>query len=185
MLCVPRARFWSFITGKQVDAMTVKPWEYYFLSGFGSGWLKPAPGTWGTLASLPLFALLFGAAGTLLMMLGATLLVTLLGCWLCARSLPQLADEDPGWIVIDEWAGQWLTLSLCLTLHHALALPFDVIWVWLASFLLFRLFDILKPYPIGPCEHLGPPWWSIMADDLLAGLMAVAVFAVVVTVGWR
>jgi|UPI0003650C6F phosphatidylglycerophosphatase A len=164
--------------------MNAKPWEHYFLSGLGSGWLKPAPGTWGTLASLPLFALLFGNNGTLLMMLCATLLITLFGCWLCARSLPRLADEDPGWIVIDEWAGQWLTLSVCLSLYHSLALPFAVAWVWLASFLLFRLFDILKPYPIGPCEHIGAPWWSIMADDLLAGLMACGVFATIVITVW-
>jgi phosphatidylglycerophosphatase A len=162
--------------------MNATPWEHYFLSGFGSGWLKPAPGTWGTLASLPVFALLFGASATLPMMLCATLLVTLFGCWLCARALPQLAAEDPGWIVIDEWAGQWLTLSLCLSLYDSLALPFAIAWVWLASFVLFRLFDIFKPFPIAPCEHLGPPWWSIMADDLLAGLMAFGVFAIAIWV---
>lgn len=150
------------------------------MAGFGSGWAKTAPGTWGTLASLPVFYAIITVSEKNFWVMGlATLLVTALGCVLCAKVLPQLKDEDPGWIVIDEWAGQWLCLTLCLMLYHNLMPEWAEYWVWLFAFLLFRGFDIIKPYPIDVCEHLGPAWWSIMGDDLMAGVMGAAVFAVI------
>ncbi len=99
-------------------------------------------------------------------LLTATALVTLIGCAVCAMLLPGMKAKDPGWIVIDEWAGLWLTMAL-------LAPVLAPSWAHaIGAFVAFRLFDILKPWPIRRLEHLGPPWWNIMADDLAAALPA-------------
>lgn len=142
----------------------------WLAAGLGSGWLPRAPGTWGSLAALwPGWWLWRQGEGVLL---GAVIGITLLGCAVCAVVLPTLEEQDPGWIVIDEWAGQWLTI--------AVAAPFVALsWPWLiACFVAFRLFDITKPWPIRRLEHAGPAWWSIIADDLAAALMAGGVVAV-------
>lgn len=136
-------------------------------AGFSSGWVPKAPGTFGSLASLPFAWWLTQWQGPLVLLLAAGLL-TLLGCLACARVLPTMPDQDPGWIVIDEWAGQWLCLGL-LWLWLPLTLP-----VLLLGFMAFRLLDIVKPWPISALEHWGPAWWSIMADDLLAGALGAA-----------
>lgn len=137
---------------------------HWVAAGFGSGWLPKAPGTWGSLAALPVgYGLL--QAGGLLLLCVITLLTLIVGCWVCSVVLPQLEDEDPGWIVVDEWVGQWVTLAMVVWLFEMSVVN------WLLVFLAFRGFDILKPFPIRQVEHLGPPWWSIMADDLLAGVM--------------
>jgi len=140
---------------------TVSGW---IAAGLGSGWLPKAPGTWGSLAALPLAVWLADALGAQAVLLGA-LLLTLIGCVVCAMVLPNLESEDPGWIVIDEWAGQWLTLGL-IVLFFGLSVLNIVL-----AFAAFRIFDILKPFPIRQIEHIGPAWWSIMADDLAAGLL--------------
>ena len=87
----------------------------FLAAGLGSGWLPKAPGTWGSLAALlPAYVILeyFGLNGLFL----ATVLVTMLGFLVCSVVLPQLVakgeSHDPGWIVIDEWAGLWLCISL-------------------------------------------------------------------------
>lgn len=147
--------------------------NHWIAAGFGSGWLPKAPGTWGSLVSLlPGWSILVwgGATGLII----ASAIVLIVGCLVCAAVLPTLEEKDPGWIVIDEWAGQWL----CLGILAALMGKGGV--VVLIAFVAFRLFDIFKPWPISWAETAGPPWWSIMADDVLAGLMgAVSVMAVV------
>lgn len=128
----------------------------------GVGRLRPAPGSWGSAAVLP--AALLGP--------WACLGLALLCCALAAWALPRLpdSDADPGWIVVDEAAGQLLALS---------AIPASVGWTgsgwfWvLAAFALFRLFDVLKPGPIRRAERLGGAL-GVMADDLLAGVAAAA-----------
>jgi len=141
--------------------------KQWLAAGLGSGWLPKAPGTWGSLAALlPAWLILDqSGAGALLV---ASVVVWIVGCAVCAALLPQLADQDPGWIVIDEWAGQWLCLALLAPLLGD---------GWLAcavAFAAFRLFDIAKPWPISWAETAGPPWWSIMADDIAAGLISAA-----------
>ncbi|MDX8405983.1 MAG: phosphatidylglycerophosphatase A [Mariprofundus sp.] len=131
-------------------------------AGFGSGWLPKAPGTWGSLASLPPAWLLLHFFGPVTLLFAAAL-VTVIGCRVCAIVLPQMVEKDPGWIVIDEWAGQWLCLGLLAIWMGDGALAF------LLAFIAFRLLDILKPWPISLAERLGAPWWSIMADDVVAG----------------
>ncbi|MDQ6970522.1 MAG: phosphatidylglycerophosphatase A [Mariprofundus sp.] len=138
--------------------------SHWIAAGLGSGFLPKAPGTWGSLAALLPAWLILQTAGVTGLLI-ASLLVSILGCWNCAIVLPRLPTNDPGWIVIDEWAGQWLCLALLLPFFDSLTLTF------LIAFVVFRLFDIFKPWPVSRAEKLGPAWWSIMADDIVAGLM--------------
>lgn len=144
-----------------------RDWKVWLAAGLGSGWLPKAPGTWGSLAALPpawLLIELIGISGLFV----AALLLLILGCWVCVDVLQRIPDKDPGWIVVDEWVGLWLCLGL-------LALFFGTgPMVYLLGFVAFRLFDILKPWPISYVETVGPPWWSIMADDVAAGLVGAA-----------
>ena len=140
----------------------------FIAAGFGSGWLPKAPGTWGSLASLPaawLLMLYVGIGGLAI----ASLVILALGCYVSALVLPAMESDDPGWIVIDEWAGQWVTVTIIAAFYGPSALTL------LSAFLVFRLFDIFKPFPIRQVEHIGPAWWAIMADDLLAGIMGAVV----------
>lgn len=126
-------------------------------SGFGTGLAPRAPGTAGSLA-----ALLLGAG---LMQLGplALPLAILAACAAAAWAIPRAGgDHDPGWVVIDEFAGQWIAM-LALATPSPLGL--------LAAFALFRLFDIAKPGPIDRVQRL-PGAIGVMADDILAGLAA-------------
>ncbi len=137
----------------------------FIAAGFGSGWLPKAPGTFGSLAALlPAWWLVSvcGAYG----LLGLWLLLLPLACWSTFVSLPGMQDKDPGWVVIDEWLGQWLTLLLTLPLLGT------TWWSFAIAFAAFRLFDIWKPGWVGYAEHMGPAWWSIHADDLMAAVYA-------------
>lgn len=126
---------------------------------FGAGFAPVAPGTAGTLAAIPL-AILAGYLGGWYN--GVILLGVIgVGIWAAHRSRDLLGDDDPGLVVIDEVAGYVLTL---------LWLPMT--WVSIAlGFGLFRLFDILKPWPADRAERL-PGGFGIVADDLVAGLYA-------------
>jgi len=137
----------------------------FVAAGFGSGWFPVAPGTAGSLAAL-LPAWWMVSAYGLYGLLGIFLLFIPLACWSTYVALPHMTEKDPGWIVIDEWLGQWLTMLLILPLMGASWLTFAL------GFAAFRLFDIWKPGLVKRVEHLGPVWWSIHADDLLAGVYA-------------
>lgn len=141
--------------------------NHWLAAGLGSGWLPKAPGTWGSLAAL-LPAWLIVSWGGVAGLLAASAIVLIIGCYVCAIVLPNMQDKDPGWIVIDEWAGQWLCLGLLIPVIG------DGIVSYLVAFVAFRVFDIFKPWPVSLSETLGPPWWSIMADDVVAGLMGAA-----------
>lgn len=138
---------------------------------FGVGRLRPAPGTWGSAVAVPLAWALHGLGGFAALGL-ATLAVIALGLWAVARDLPGRADPDPSEIVVDEVAGQWLALwPVSLGAMHTGA-AFTALWPGiLAGFVLFRLFDIWKPGPVGWAERL-PGARGVMADDLVAGLLA-------------
>jgi len=128
---------------------------------FGSGLVRFAPGTWGSLAALPCAYLLHLLGGTWLLAAAAGL-VFLAGLWASGRYAAALGSGDPGAVVVDEVAGQWLAL---------LPLPTDL-WWYAAAFALFRLFDIVKPWPIGWLDRNLSGGLGIMADDLAAGLLA-------------
>ncbi len=125
----------------------------------GIGLLRPAPGSWGSALVLPLA--LLGPATCLAL----AFLLTLLGLWAVGRLLATDRAADPGWVVIDEGAGQLLALA---------ALPPEPTgWGILLAFLLFRLFDVTKPGPVGWADRQHGPL-GVMLDDLVAGAMAAA-----------
>lgn len=137
---------------------------------FGVGLLPWMPGTWGALAALPCAWVLHLAGGPWALVAG-TLVATLLGCWATAQET-RGGDPDPSEIVIDEVAGQWL--ALWPVSFGAAITGVDVLRLWpgiLAALLLFRVFDILKPGPVGWADRMHSPL-GVMLDDVLAGLFA-------------
>jgi phosphatidylglycerophosphatase A len=144
-------------------------WAWVLATWFGAGRMKPGPGTYGSVTALLLW---FGAAhlfhpGWLTLALataGAALLITLIGIPVSTIVARESGRQDPGFVVVDEVAGQWIALIAIRPdwQHAALAL------------LLFRLFDIWKPWPIRRLEAL-PEGTGIMLDDVAAGLLALAV----------
>lgn len=135
------------------------------------GYLRPAPGTWGSLAALPLAWGLVWLAGPHGLAIGA-LSVFALGLWATAEMTRGGADHDPSEIVIDEVAGQWIALlPVAYGAAHAGIDPVRLWPGWLAALLLFRLFDIWKPGPVGWADRRGDAL-GVMLDDVIAGLLA-------------
>jgi phosphatidylglycerophosphatase A len=128
---------------------------------FGCGLSPLAPGTVGTLGTIPLYALL--RATTAPVYWASVALVTGLGTWAAQRVAESRGDKDPQRVVIDEVAG--VLIAAGFVRERELG------WQVLA-FVGFRVFDIWKPGPIRRAEHLPPIGFGIMADDLLAGLVA-------------
>ncbi|MHA1565740.1 MAG: phosphatidylglycerophosphatase A family protein [Alphaproteobacteria bacterium] len=127
---------------------------------FGSGLLPWAPGTWGSLAALPFAAALAWLGGPWVLSI-ATIVSFLVGVWASQRYAEAINRKDPGCIVIDEVAGQWLAILPIATNF----------WLYPVAFLAFRLFDITKPWPARNAENL-PGGVGIMADDIIAGFYA-------------
>jgi len=144
--------------------MSVKPDmrnPVHFLAfGFGSGLSPKAPGTMGTLAALPIWYLL--AQLPLAGYIAGLLLVIAVGPYLCGKTARDLGVHDHGGIVWDEIAGFLLTMLL---------VPVSI-WTALIGFALFRLFDIVKPWPIGWLDKHVHGGTGIMLDDLVAALYA-------------
>ncbi len=144
-------------------------WAWTVATFFGAGLGKPGPGTWGSVAAV----LLWGACGWLLRPAPQTLLIALLagialsvalGVPAATIAARESGRHDPGFVVIDEVAGQWIAL---------LGSPVD--WKHaLVALVLFRLFDITKPFPARQLESL-PAGWGIVFDDVAAGLYALGV----------
>ncbi len=134
--------------------------HHWIAYGLGAGLSPWAPGTLGTVAAVPLYLLLEPlSAGAYL---GVLLVLVLVGLWACDRTARELAQQDPGAIVWDEVLGFLVTM---------IAAPPGWIWI-LAGFVLFRAFDILKPWPIGPLDQRVHGGLGIILDDLVAGAMA-------------
>ena len=136
---------------------------------FGAGRIKPGPGTWGSAAAVVLWAAYAwvvhpgptGLAAALCIGIALSLVVGIPAATIVAR---ETGIEDPQIVVIDEVAGQWIALLFC---------PGD--WKHgLTAFVLFRLFDMTKPFPIRRIERL-PEGWGIVFDDVAAGLYALAI----------
>lgn len=144
----------------------------------GVGLLRPAPGTWGSLAALPLGYGLHWLGGFPLLLL-ATVLLGLIGYWATAAELAGAADQDPAEIVVDEVVGQWIALfPLSAGLWLMGAPPALFPWPgWVGGFLMFRVFDIWKPGPVGWADRLRGPA-GVMLDDIVAGLLAAICVAV-------
>lgn len=128
--------------------------------GFGSGATARAPGTWGSLAAIPIW---YGFAWLPAMAYWTLVaLAFLVGIWLCGKTARDLKVHDHGGIVWDEFVGMWIALGL---------FP-DQIYGVLMAFALFRLFDVVKPWPINWLDERLPGGPGIMVDDVVAGFMA-------------
>lgn len=139
-------------------------------SGLYSGLSPIAPGTAGS--AVGLFLWFLAGAGASFLWAAVILLTVVLGTIAADRAVRLDASPDPSWVVIDEVAGMWVCLFV--------SPPASIGWA-AASFALFRIFDVVKPWPVGRLERL-PGGVGVMADDLAAGLMAGVVIAVAVLV---
>jgi len=176
-----------------------KPGDYLALAiaTCGVGYLPLAPGTWGSLVGIGLYLIVRGALmkaffsiaaerhfqllhiyyGIVAFELAIILAITLFGTWAAARVEKQSATKDPGKVVIDEVVGQYIAL-----------LPVPVVlgggwWPVILAFILFRFFDIVKPYPARKLESLHGGL-GIMLDDVVAGIYAAIVVALAVVASW-
>lgn len=175
-------------------------WAWWVATGLGSGRLRPAPGTWGSLAAVlawmlvlaltatpfATWALRHGAHPRLalygLLMEGFLLALPVAMTWVAVRAsdlvVRETGQKDPSYIVADEWAGQWIALwplrwflaSNLFRIH----LPggWKVLAVLALPFVFFRLFDIWKPWPCHQIQYL-PGGQGVVADDVIAGLYAI------------
>jgi len=142
--------------------------NHFFAFGFGSGLAPKAPGTFGTLAAIPIYWLVQDLSWPIYV---SWLMVTFsLGVYWCDRSSKQLGVHDHGGIVWDEFVGYWITMFLA---------PAGWLWIIL-GFVLFRFFDILKPWPISWLDRKVDGGLGIMVDDVLAGVYAFIVLQICV-----
>ncbi|MFX4222405.1 MAG: phosphatidylglycerophosphatase A [Thalassobaculum sp.] len=139
-------------------------------TGFGSGYLPKAPGTWGSLLAALLAWPLAGAGGAPAL-IAAAILATVAGLWAVRVYVDRTGESDPGPVVVDEFAGQWIALAVC---------PLDPVW-WLAGFLVFRVIDIAKPFPAGWIDRNVKGPLGVMLDDLVAGVYSAALLLAAVT----
>lgn len=139
-----------------------------------AGRMPFAPGTWGSAAALVLAPWIFVPL-PLSARLGALGLVLAAGTWAAARTEKILGRKDPGCVVVDELLGQWTAFAPFHLTGWTTAMPLEL----LALFALFRLFDIVKPWPIRAVERSVPGGLGVMLDDLVAGLFAAAAYALI------
>ena len=135
------------------------------------GLLRPAPGTWGSAVAVALGLGLWHLGGFPALAV-AMVAVTCLGFWACAQALRDRPGEDPGEIVIDEVAGQWVALMFPAGSFWWVGFDGMLPWpAWVGAFLLFRLFDIWKPGWVGVADRRRDSV-GVMLDDLWAGMFA-------------
>ncbi len=148
--------------------ITIKtPWQF-FASGFGSGMSPIAPGTMGTIAAIPfwyLFATLLPTWGYIVMLI----VTALIGIVICQKASDELGVHDHSGIVWDEFVGLWLTMLFAPVSWTAIIL----------GFLIFRFFDVLKPWPIKVIDAQVGGGLGIMLDDILAGIFALITLQIV------
>lgn len=138
---------------------------------FGAGHLKPASGTWASAITVALAVAAYQAGWALAVPVGFVL-ATILGFWAVPRYLAAKGGEDPSEVVIDEVAGQLLALSFTVIPLWRHGVDLLAAWPgWVVPFVLFRLFDIWKPWLVGRADRRGDAA-GVMLDDLWAGLFA-------------
>jgi phosphatidylglycerophosphatase A len=139
---------------------------------FGVGLIPIAPGTWGSLAALPFAWVIRSLWGAIPLAL-AVAIVFFVGWWAVGTLSKASAIKDPGAVVIDEVAGQWLVV---------LAAPSDQL-TWVLAFSLFRIFDIWKPWPVRWADRNVTGGLGVMLDDLLAAVYAALVLSALLAIG--
>jgi phosphatidylglycerophosphatase A len=179
------------------QARSIKDYMALAIATCGVGYLPLAPGTWGSLVGIGVYVLVRGASmkvffgvaaqdsfnllqiyyGVIAFELVAVLLIALAGIWAATHTERLSGRKDPGKVVIDEVVGQFIAL---------IPVPFIIGTAWWATilaFIVFRAFDIVKPYPARRLESL-ESGLGIMADDVVAGVYAAMVVTVAVVVSW-
>lgn len=158
----------------------MKPTDYLALaiSTFGVGYLPVMPGTYGSVVGVGIFLGLtqvVKGSGLVAVVVVAIVVVTFAGIWAASRTEVLSGRKDPGKVVVDEVAGQLISLfPLTLFAHWSIVAV-------IISFILFRFFDIVKPYPARRLEAL-KGGFGIMCDDLVAGVYAAAITSIIVAV---
>ena len=150
-------------------------------SFFYVGYLRPGPGTWGSLAALPAAWLLHALGGVWLLIIAGVVLFAA-GHAATKKLIAGAADHDPSWIVVDEVVGMWI--ALLPVSYGATAMGIDVLRLWpgiLSAFVFFRLFDISKPWLVGRADRSGGAM-GVMLDDVIAGVFAAIVTAVLAAI---
>ncbi len=145
---------------------------YFAAFGFGAGFAKKAPGTIGTIVGIPIY--LLASAGGFPVFVVLTVLFSLLGVYLCGETAKAMGVHDHPGIVWDEIVGFMVTMIL---------VPFSWSAV-LVGFILFRFFDIIKPWPISYLDRHVEGGLGIMLDDLLAGMVSAVLLSWIFKSGW-
>ncbi len=151
----------SFHIPEKLDRSKAYTW---LASWFGCGFINPAPGTWGSIGALP-FGVALYAIGDWWLLLIAAVFITIVGLWSAHLFDQALDGHDSKMIVIDEVAGQWIAM-IPAALNPALIV---------LSFIFFRFFDILKPWPVSFFDQKVKGAVGVMGDDIIAGIMAAIV----------
>lgn len=136
--------------------------------GFGSGLISPAPGTWGSFVATILGGILLQFISPIFFLL-LTALCFVVGCYLCQKTADDMEVHDHGSIVWDEFVGIFIVLALLPVVN--------VLWCTI-GFLIFRFFDIWKPYPIRYFDHKLKNGFGIMIDDVIAAIYSVLLISI-------
>jgi phosphatidylglycerophosphatase A len=150
----------------QVNFNLTNPIHFLAL-GFGSGLAPKAPGTFGTLAAVLLFFLMSGLTPLVYGLL--VLVVCISGIYICGKAASDVGVHDHGAIVWDEFAGFFITMFMVPVSWQSV----------LVGFILFRIFDIAKPWPISIADKKLTGGFGIMFDDVLAGLFALVIMQLI------
>ncbi|MDX1302450.1 phosphatidylglycerophosphatase A [Photobacterium sp.] len=156
------------------DLINLKnPW-HLLATGFGSGLSPIVPGTVGTVASIPFYLLMVQLPFAAYLLI--TIIAAIIGITICQKTSDDMGVHDHGSIVWDEFVGFWITMAIAPVLS----------WQWvLAGFILFRFFDMVKPWPISWLDKHVHGGFGIMVDDILAGFMAmIALWGIGYWQGW-
>ncbi|KLV11093.1 MULTISPECIES: phosphatidylglycerophosphatase A [Photobacterium] len=161
------------MTDPKANINLKNPW-HLLATGFGSGLSPVVPGTMGTLAAVPFYLLLAQLPYGIYLLL--TLVAAVVGIRICQRTSDDMGVHDHGSIVWDEFVGFWITMAIAPV----------VSWQWvLTGFILFRFFDMVKPWPISWLDKHVHGGLGIMVDDILAGFMAmIALWGTGHWLGW-
>lgn len=156
---------------------------YWLGIGLGSGLPKRAAGTWGTLGGLIIALPMIYFGQNIFIII--TLIACLFGSYICGKTSDLMHVHDDPHIVFDEWAGMWMSLFPLFYYQYQLSLNhLDLIvqgwWLIILAFVLFRFFDIIKPFPIQWVDRNVSGGFGILIDDILAGIMsAIALFFII------
>lgn len=143
-----------------------KSWKFWLVTGLGSGMLRPAPGTWGSIAGLLLAYFMVHLGTDPIELVFWCLGLTIIGTKAIDFVHMETGIKDASEIVVDEVIGQWIALL------PVVALAPTNLAAWLAAFILFRVFDIIKPWPIYVIDRNTQSGLGVILDDVVAGFIA-------------